>query len=49
MVHNRKFWPQGSQMFGSCVPVFTVTSLQEPTLRSVDNVLQAVFFSMGWD
>ena len=37
MVLNRKFWPQGSQIFGSCVLVFTtVTSLQESALRFVD-------------
>ena len=37
MVLNRKFWPQGSQIFGSCVLVFTtVTLLQESALRSVD-------------
>ena len=36
MVLNRKFWPEGSQTFGSCVLVFTVTSLQESALRSVD-------------
>ena len=36
MVLNRKFWIQGSQIFGSCVLVFTVTSLQELALRFVD-------------
>ena len=37
MVLNRKFWPQGSQICGSCVLVFTtVTSLQESALKSVD-------------
>ena len=37
MVLDRKVWPQGSQIFGSCLVVFTtVTSLQESALRSVD-------------
>ena len=37
MVLDRKVWPQGSQIFGSCVLVFTtVTSLYESALRSVD-------------
>ena len=37
MVHNRKFWPQGSfKIFDSYVQVFAVTSLQESALRSVD-------------
>ena len=36
MVLNIKFWPPGSQMFGYCVLIFTVTSLWEPVLRSVD-------------
>ena len=36
MMLNRKFWPQGSQIFGSCVLVSTATSLQESALRSMD-------------
>ena len=46
MVLNRKFWPQGSQIFGSCVLAFTVTSLQESALRSVD--MFPGYCSLAW-
>ena len=47
MVLNRKFWPQASQIFGSCVLVFTaVTSLQESALRSVDTF--SGYCSLAW-
>ena len=45
MVHNRKFWPQGFfKIFGSYVPFFTVTSLKESALRSVDMFSRQKFF-----
>ena len=47
MVLNRKLWPQGSQICGSCVLVFTtVTSLQESALRSVD--MFSGYCSLAW-
>ena len=47
MVLNRKFWPQGCQIFCSCVLVFTtVTSLQESALRSVD--MFSRYCSLAW-
>ena len=47
MVLNRKFWPQGSQIFGSCVLVFTtVASLYKSALRSVDMV--SGYCSLAW-
>ena len=47
MVLNRKFRPQGSQIFVSCVPVFTtVTSLLESALRSVD--MFSGYCSLAW-
>ena len=47
MVLNRKFWPQGFQIFVSCVLVFTtVTSLQESALRSVDTF--SGYRSLAW-
>ena len=47
MVLNRKFWPQSSQIFGSCVFVFTtVTSLWESALRSMD--MFSGYYSSAW-
>ena len=47
MVLNRKFWTQGSRIFGSCVLVFTtVTSLTESALRSVD--MFSRYCSLAW-
>ena len=46
MVLDRKFWLQGSQIFGSCVLVFTVTSLKESALRSVD--MFSRHYSLAW-
>ena len=47
MMLDRKVLPQGSQIFGSCLVVFTtVTSLQESALRSVD--MFSGYCSLAW-